>query len=507
MSRTELDLSDERLGEALSRAMHQHVRSETAQRSAPSSGVGAVRDGARRRQNTRRVALSAVCVALMAIAGAAVVNRAGSTEPTPQASQPEPPAAPAEPVVLPAFASLDASSGLAPQALYADVGGVPNGVQMPSIDVWAAGDARLVVRTWPSAQASSDEATVATLAGAPTTTVSEFSANEPWRERVVEPITIRGVAGAVEQLADDQFEFWIPSAASDGYTVVATRGLDRDAALDQVDRLGTVDGVLQPADGFTRTQQVTGKPAWARSSAYAQVSYGLDAGPFVVSWLPPVGATSVEGTLSWPGGRQTVVDGREFLIRADISSVNVQWLEPSGVVVNLGVVGTEADALELASQVRMIDQSAFTQLASSVTRWVEQELPATASIELGGLQIERRNDTGHIALCVRSAGSESQCSAAQDVNGGVIDLAVIVDGRWYAIGYRPLTEDYAPDMDELSFDLDGTGAAPVDWRSTDGGIWYVADLGNAHSSTTNLGTIIGGIAGTISRPIVPSTFG
>ena len=57
MSRTELDLSDERLGEALGRAMHQHVGSETAQRSDRSAGIGAVRAGARRRQNTRKIAL------------------------------------------------------------------------------------------------------------------------------------------------------------------------------------------------------------------------------------------------------------------------------------------------------------------------------------------------------------------------------------------------------------------------------------------------------------------
>lgn len=504
MSRTELDLSDERLGEALGRAMHHHVGSETAQCSDRGAGIGAVRVGARRRQNTRRIALSTACVGLIAIAGVAVVNRVGSTKPVPPASQPEPAAAP---VILPAFASLAASTGLVPQALYADAGGRPNGMPLPSVDVWEAGGTRIVVRTWQSTTTSTDAATVSTLAETATTAVSEFEPTEPWRDREVEPVTIRGVAGAVEALDADQFEWWIPSTTSDAYAVVATRGLDRDAAFAQVEGLVDVAGVLQPTDDFTRTERVGGSPVSAPSSAYAQLSYGLNEGPFVGTWLPPEGATSVEGSLVSPGGRRAVVDGRELLIRTDYGRTNLQWRDPSGVIVNIGFVGTEADALKFVSQVRMIDQPAFLALAAGVSRWVEQEVPVTASIEFDGLEIERRNDTGRIALCVRTPGSERQCAAAQDVNSGVIDLAVIVDGRWYAVGYRPLTEDYAPDMDALSFDLDSNGTAAVAWRSTDAGIWYVADLGNARTSTTNVGTILGGVVGTISRPVVPSTFG
>ena len=501
MSRTELDLSDERLGEALGRAMHQHVGSETAQRSDRSAGIGAVRAGARRRQNTRKIALSTVCVGLIAVAGVAVVNRAGSTEPLPPASQPEPTAMP---VILPAFASLDPATGLTPRGLYAEAAGIPNGAQLPSVDVWEAGGTRIVVRTWQSTTTSADAATVSTLAETATTVASEFDTTEPWRDREVEPITVRGVAGAVEELTPDQFEWWIPSTTSDAYTVVVTRGLDRDAALAQVEGLGDVAGVLQPTDGFTRTERVSRSPVWAPSSAYALLSYGLDDGPFVGTWLPPEGATSVEGSNFSPGSRRTVVDGHELLIRTDFDRTNLQWQDPSGVVVNVGFVGTEADALELVSQVRMIDQSAFVALVADVTRWVEQELPLTSSIDLGGLKIERRNDNGRIALCVRASGSESQCAAAQDVNDGGIDLAVIVDGHWYAIGYRPLTEGYTPDMDALSFDLDGNGAAPLAWSSTDG-IWYVADLGTARTSTTNRGTITSGADGTMRRPILPIT--
>jgi hypothetical protein len=60
-------------------------------------------------------------------------------------------------------------------------------------------------------------------------------------------------------------------------------------------------------------------------------------------------------------------------------------------------------------------------------------------------------------------------------------------------------------MDALSFDLDGNGAAPVVWSSTDGGIWYVADLRTARTSTTNRGTITSGADGTMRRPILPIT--
>jgi hypothetical protein len=504
MSRTELDLSDERLGEALGRAMYQHVGSEAAQRSARGAEIGAVRAGARRRQNTRRIALSTACVGLIAVAGVAVVNRAGSTEPVPPASQPGPAAAS---MTLPAFASLDASAGLVPQLLYADAGGSPNGAPLPSVDVWEAGGTRIVVRTWPSATTSTDATAVSTLAETATTAVSEFDTTEPWRDRGVEPITVRGVAGAVEALDEDQFEWWIPSTTSDAYTVVATRGLDRGAALAQVEGLGDAAGVLQPMDGFTRTERVSGSPVSTPSAPFSQVSYGLENGPWVASWHQPVDATTVDGTVRWPGSRQTVIEGRDVLVWRTFGRANVQWLEPSGVVVQIGVVGTEADALAIVSQVRMIDQPAFLALAAGVSRWVEQELPVTSSIDLGGLQIERRNDTGRIALCVRTPGSENQCAAAQEMSEGVIDFAVIVDGRWYAVGHRPLTEDYTPDVDALSFDLDGNGAAPVVWSSTDAGIWYVADLGTARTSTTNLGTILGGVTGTVSRPLVPSTFG
>jgi hypothetical protein len=505
MSRTDLDLSDERLGEALGRAMDRHVRAETAQRGARTAGVAEVRAGARRRQNTRRVALSTACVGLIAVAGVAMVNRTGSTDPVTPASQPEP--ATALPI-LPAFASLDASTGFTPQALYADVGGGPNGAQLPAVDVWTAGDETIVVRTWAATTASTDPSTASTLAETATTVAAEFPPNEPWRDRAVERITVRDVAGAVEQLADDQFEFWIPSSTSDAYAVVAVRGLGRAAALAVVEDLDDTTGVLQPTGGFTRTEQVSGTPVSAPSGAFAQVSYGLEGGPFVVSWAAPTGATTVEGTLLWPGSRKLEVDGREIFIRANFDRVDLQWLDPSGVVVNIGYIGAEAEAIELAGQVRMIDQTAFTAIASTVSSWVRQQIPVTSSVELGGLQIERRNDAGRIALCVGSSGSERQCAAAQDVNGGVIDLGVVIDGRWYAVGYRPHTDDdFTPDMDALSFDLDGTGTAGVEWRSTDEGLWYVADLGIARTSTTNLGSILGGISGTISRPVVPSTFG
>lgn len=505
MSRTELDLSDERLGEALGRAMHRHVDAETAERTARTAEVADVMAGARRRQNTRRVALSTACVGLIAVAGVAMVNRTGSTDPVTPASPPEP--APALPI-LPAFASLEASTGFTPQALYAAVGGRPNGTQLPAVDVWTAGDETIVVRTWDATTASTDPSAASTLAETATTIAAEFPPNEPWRDRAVERITVRDVAGAVEQLAEDQFEFWIPSGTSDAYAVVAVRGLDRAGALAAVEELDDTTGVLQPTDGFTRTEQVSGAPVSAPSGAFAQVSYGLDDGPFVVSWPAPIGATTVEGTLLWPGSRKLEVDGREMFIRSNLDRVDLQWLDPSGVVVNIGYVGTEAEAIELAGEVRMIDQTAFTAIASDVSRWVEQQIPATSSVDLGGLQIERRSDTGRIALCVGSSPSERQCAAAQDVNGGVIDLGVVIDGRWYAIGYRPHTDDdYTPDMDALSFDLDGTGTGSVEWRSTDEGLWYVADLGSARISTTNLGNILGGISGTISRAVVPSTFG
>jgi len=510
MSRTDLDLSDERLGEALGRAMHQHVRSETAPPAPRSADLAAVRSGARRRQTTRRLALSTACVALIGVAGVAVVNRAGSTGPVQPASQPGTTIAPEiETAVLPAFAVLDISAGLTPEAVYADSGGNPNGAAMPAIDVWDSGDVTLVVRTWSSTAGSDDDATLTTDA-ATATTIAEDTTTTPWRDRSVEQITVRGSAGAIEQLADDQFEIWLPGPSSDGYTVVAARGLDRQAALAQVEQLTEAGGVLQPSAEFTRTEQVAGAPVSAPIAAYAQVAYGLADGPWVVSWLPAAGATSLEGTLaSLEGGRRAQVAGRDVLVSTDDGRVSVQWLDASGVAVSIGLVGTEEEALALVDAVRTIDQSAFVALASDISRWVEQELPVAETTDLGGLQIERRNDSSRIALCIGSTDSAPLCTATSDVNGGVIDVSIIIDGRWYAVGYRPPTDDdYTPDMTELTFTTSDAARAPVAWRATDdGGTWYVADLGDARTVNTNLGMILGGIVGTISRPIVPSIFG
>ncbi|CAB4595729.1 MAG: hypothetical protein F2534_20650 [Actinobacteria bacterium] len=135
---------------------------------------------------------------------------------------------------------------------------------------------------------------------------SNFAAafGEPWRDRTVERITVRGVAGAVEQLADDQFEFWVPSATSDAYAVVAVRGLDREAAVAAVEELDDSTGVLQPLADFSLTERVAGSPPSAALDAYAQLTYDFEKGPWVATWLQPADATSVEGTLRWPAAAE-----------------------------------------------------------------------------------------------------------------------------------------------------------------------------------------------------------
>jgi hypothetical protein len=413
---------------------------------------------------------------------------------------------------LPAYAAIDAPE-FAPQAVYEDLGRVRIPTLLPAIDVWEGGGATLVVRTWPSTTPAADPfaaptspstaSTVAELAPAAT---PDFIANSIWGDgRSVQPVTIRGLAGGIEELADDQFEFWIPSSTSDAYAVVATRGLDRMAAVAEIERLGVVDGVLQPTGGFSLAQQVRTPPSTAEMGHEAQVIYGLDNGPWLSTWRTPAGVTSVEETIRWPGGWRTTVDGHDSIVWSSLGRANVQWLDPSGVVVQLSIEGPESDAVALVSEVEMIDHGAFVGLGSEASRWVESDLPVIASADLGAVEVERRGDNDRVALCVRTAG-DAACAAKRDDNLGAVDLTAIVEGRWYVISFRPSALDSTASLDALSFTVEGDVVSSVGTQSDAGGTWFFADLGEARTATTNHGWNAGEVWRDIARPTIASTF-
>jgi hypothetical protein len=467
----------------------------------------------RRQRRSRSPWTIAAAMALLIAGSAGVWVAATSETPTEDAS-----ATAGTRRALPAYAAIDAPE-FAPQAVYEDLGGVRIPTLLPAIDVWEGGGATLVVRTWPSttpaadpfaAPASPSMASTASTAStvvelAPTAT-PDFIANSIWGDgRSVQPITIRGLAGGIEELADDQFEFWIPSSTSDAYAVVATRGLDRTAAVAEIERLGVVDSVLRPMGGFSLAQQVGTPSSTAAMGHEAQVVYGLDGGPWLSTWLTPAGVTSVEETIRWPGGRRTTVDGHDSIVWTGLGRANVQWLDPSGVVVQLSIEGSESDALALVSEVEMIDQGAFMDLGAEASRWVESDLPVIASADLGDVQVERRGSNDRVALCVRTAGAAA-CAAKRDVNGGAVDLTAIVEGRWYVISFRPSALDSTASLDALSFTVEGDVVSSVGTQSDADGTWFVADLGEARTATTNHGWNAGEAWRDIARPTIASTF-
>lgn len=467
---------------------------------APSIAIGEVRHGAQRRQRRSRAGVAALCVLLVGGAGYAVSRRAPQSQP---AEQPSP--APAE-VVMDRYALMDGATAL---AAWAQVGGVPYGVALPEIDVWAAQQQRLVVRTFvepgstPETNATVDVPT--TAAAAPTT--------GPWADRPVDRVQVRGVLGAIEELSPDQFSVWVPTTVDGRYTQVISRGFTREETLATVESLVEVDGVLQPPDQFVLSEHADAAPATTPAGPFAQVSYGPQEGASEQgnSWLatfePTPGRASLELALWSSTGRVETIGGRTVLLTDEYGHSSASWVDDSGLLVTVWRDLPEVE--ELVPSVQMASQGEFLRLAGSISERLRTGTRATGSASFDAGTVTRRTGGGATALCV-AAGIREVCVAEQgteEVENATMHTSV--DGHWFIFGHREIGDDERSTLhpDQLAFTTPDGSPCTVEIEEHDGAYWYlVAVPDGVNIVTTNVGEIFGGIVGDISRPLGASTF-
>ena len=359
-----IDSDLDELGARLGRALHRRVASQGVR----PIGLDPILAGVARRRARRRSSAIVVCVALVAAGGVALATRThdsvvgddgdGST---------------VRPPLLPAFALLEGAPGVGnPVSMSAQRGGVPMGISIPRIDVWASGDQRLVVRSVDNAEVPPSPGATTTVAA---TTAVATGSTEPWGGRQVSKLQVRGVDGAIQELAADQFAVWIPTSSPDRYSVVIARGMSRAEASAEVAALVDVDGVLQPVSGFTAIETAAALPASTPSRPYAAAQYNYVGNMYVWTYLPPVGRSSIE-TMDWTTlGRLESISGRDVMVDDNPldGTASATWLDQSGAVISVALRGADGDVVNLVPFVHMVSQADW--LRQSVA--LSDRIPAT----------------------------------------------------------------------------------------------------------------------------------
>ena len=436
-----IDSDLDELGAQLGRALHRHVASQGVR----AIGLDPVLAGVTRRRARRRTSMIVVCIALVAAGGVALTTRAhdsvvgddgdGST---------------VRPALLPAFALLEGAPGVGkPAYMSAQRGGLQMGISIPRIDVWASGDQRLVVR-------SVDNTEVQPSPGATTSVVATIAvatgSPEPWGARPVSTLQIRGVAGAIQQLAADQFAVWVPTSSPDRYSVVIARGMSRAEALAEVAALVDLDGVLQPAGGFTAIERAAALPASTPSSAYVGAQYNYFDNLYVATYLPPVERSSLE-TIDWTTiGRLESISGRDVLVDDNPldGSASATWLDPSGAVTSVALRGG-GDVAKLVPFVHMVSQADWIRQSVALSDHIARELPVADRVSIGNASLIYRGSTDKTALCLVFDATEACVS--DSLRESPVSLAdqVEVNGHWVIFGYRQILPDEFFPGDDLKF--------------------------------------------------------
>lgn len=490
------ELSDDVMGKRVGAALR-----ERADRAATSSiMIEEVRHGAQRRQRRSRAGVAVLCALLVGGAGYAVSRRVPQSQP---AEQPSP--APTA-MVMERYALMD---GATAEAAWAQVGGTPYGVALPEVDVWAAQQRQLVVRTFvepSSIPETNDTVAVATTAAAASTT-------GPWADRAVDRVEVRGVLGAIEELSPDQYSVWVPTAVDGRYTQVISRGSTREQTLATVESLIEVDGVLQPPGQFVLSEHADATPATTPAGPFAQVSYGPQtvSGGQGETWLatfePTPGRASLELALWSSTGRVQTIDGRTVLLTDEYGHSSASWVDDSGLLVTVwrDLPGVE----ELVPSVRMASQNDFLRLAGSISERLRTGTTAAGSVSFEEGTVTRRTGHGATALCV-AAGIREVCVAEQgdeEVENAAMHTSI--DGHWFIFGYREIGDGEGSTLhpDQLAFTLPDGSPCTIQIEEHDGAYWYlVAVPDGVNVVTTNVGEIFGGVVGDISRPLGASTF-
>jgi hypothetical protein len=487
----------EELGTQLGRALRDRV---AAQQFSPPE-MGRVHAGARRRRAVRRGAVALACAALVAVAGFALTKRIDQTV-SGDGSGPRVHAA-----MLPAYAVIDGAPGVGqPVSMWASPGTGPMGVATPRIDVWQAGDQRLVIKSFDNNTAPQSSAV--TTSAVPTTAVAA-GADEPWANRSVTTLNVRGVAGAIEELSADQFAVWIPTSSSGRYTLVIGRGVSRDQVLADVDSLVVLDGVLQPPTGFDLIENAMPLPPTTPAPAFASASYSDAGNQIVTTYSVPAGRESIE-TASWQeAGRLDQVGGREvmFVDGRLGNPPSVSWLDPGGIATTVSArVGNVVDLIPF---VRMVSEGEFIRQGIDLSHRLSLSMAKDDGASVGDVTLTRRHGVDSLALCVTGSVGREACVArpALDESPGSATAQALIDGHWVIYGYRQILpgEEFPLTTADLKFTSPDGSCCRVDVTRRNNAYWYVVHVSDGVDVIdTNVGNVFGGIVGPISRPLVAS---
>lgn len=463
---------------------------------APTIQMEKVVAGARRRQRRSRVAASALCVALV-VGGGYLVTQC---VPQPQPAQ-QPPAA--DGPVLELYAMLD---GYVPQAAFARAGGELWSVAQPRIDVWADQSHRLVIRTVVEPV---DEVQTDATIDVPTTT-GRVSDVGPWADRNIDRVQVRGVLGAIERLASDQYSVWVPTAVDGRYTQVISRGLNREDTLAAVEAMVTTDAVLQPVGSLARVEHAAAVPYSAAQSPYAQLNYGpgnAEEGPWVATFQPAQDRASLELALWSSTGRVETIEGREVLLSDEYGHSSASWLDADGLAVT---VWRDLPAVEeLIPSVRMVPKIEFLKIAGAISDRIIASTTASNSVSFGAVTVSRRAGSQVTALCLAAYDAMSCVPAPENDDVQIANMQTEIDGHWLMFGFREIGADERETirLAELRFATPDRDQLDVQIREVDGGYWYVVEVpDDVNVVTTNVGDIFGGPVGDITRPQVASVY-
>lgn len=491
-----IDSDLDELGAQLGRVLHRRVASQGVR----PIGLDPVLAGVARRRARRRSSVAVVCIALIAAAGVALTTRVhdsvvgddgdGSSVRLP---------------LLPAFALLEGAPGVGnPVYMSAQRGGVQMGISIPRIDVWASGDQRLVVR-------SVDNTEVPPSPGATTTVVATTAvatgSTEPWGERPVSKLQIRGVDGAIQELAADQFAVWVPSSSPDRYSVVIARGMSRAEAVAEVAALVDLDGVLQPASGFTAIAQAAALPASTPSGPYAVVQYNYFDGSYAATYLPPVGRSSIE-TIDWTNvGRRESITGRDVMVDDNPldGTTSATWLDPTGVVTTITLRGGDGDVAKLVPFVHMVSEADWLRPSVALSDRLARDLPVADRVSIGNASLIYRGSNDKTALCLAFDATEACVNDSSQASPVSLADQVEINGHWVIFGYRQILPDEESYLtgDDLKFTSASGSCCDVESTKHGNAIWFVVHVDDdVDMVDTNVGNLFGGIVGSIARPLV-----
>ena len=403
---------------------------------------------------------------------------------------------PAPPTIA-AAAVLPTSFG-DPVSVYATGGGQPRGVVQPQVDVWSTGSTRIVVRTFPERESVLEQSVSTPTDAAPAST----SAPDP---------DLSSSVGEIEQLASDQWVKFFSAERNQGTNVII-RGVDAADVEAMFDSLVDTDGVLTPPTGFELVDHADAAPASELSGWYANVAYGAGFGDlFVSTWEPAPGRASLELATAWSVGAVRTIAGHEvFEDHTYVGRAALTWLDPSGALV--GAYGDSAALNDsIVSQVSLVPQRQFETLAGELSARLATK-PAMAAGEVDGLNLTLRGTTDDVVFCIGSGAAE-QCAADPNASinappvAGTMDT--IIDGHWIVFGYFELGVDqYTPDVNDDRFVTPEGEMLPVMSAEQDGFLWYTIRVPDtARTLTVEASNDVGGIVGTIARPLVVGPLG